>query len=94
MNKLNKTNIIEKLDLKPEELTFANILENNYNILDINQSLANQNIVASNNDDLANNILEITNLEYSFETKTPDLEMNNNKQIQKNTNETLENLLF
>lgn len=95
MNKLNKTNILEKLDLKPEELTFANILENNYNILDINQSLTNQNIVASNNDDLANNILEITNLEYPFEAKAPDLEMNNNnKQIQKNTNETLENLLF
>lgn len=30
-----------RLDLKPKELTFANILENGYTMLDINNSLAN-----------------------------------------------------
>jgi hypothetical protein len=29
-----------KVDLKPDELTFANILENNYTFLDINKSLS------------------------------------------------------
>jgi hypothetical protein len=79
MNNLNKTNITEKLELKPEELTFANILENNYNILDINQSLANHNILASNDDEMSSNLLVATS---------------DNKEIQKNKNETLENLLF
>lgn len=87
MNNLNKTNITEKLELKPEELTFANILENNYNILDINQTLANHNILASNNDEMSSNLLVQT---YETISETTS----NNKQIPKNKNETLENLLF
>jgi len=42
MNALNTTSFQEKLNLKPEELTFANILENGYSLLDINKTLANQ----------------------------------------------------
>lgn len=39
MNAMNKTSFQEKLNLKPEELTFANILENGYSLLDINKSI-------------------------------------------------------
>ena len=31
--------IMNKLNLKPEELTFANVIENNYNFSDINESI-------------------------------------------------------
>ena len=39
MNTMNKTSFQEKLNLKPEELTFANILENDYSLLDINETI-------------------------------------------------------
>jgi hypothetical protein len=48
MNSNNLNNI--KLNLKPEELTFENILENGYTISDINKSLLQSNI--ENNIDL------------------------------------------
>lgn len=41
MNAMNKTSFQEKITLKPEELTFANILENGYSLLDINATLTN-----------------------------------------------------
>uniref|UniRef100_A0A6C0F0B6 Uncharacterized protein n=1 Tax=viral metagenome TaxID=1070528 RepID=A0A6C0F0B6_9ZZZZ len=40
MNNLNINGGNDRVDLKPDELTFANILENGYNLLDINESLA------------------------------------------------------
>ena len=40
MKKLNQNELNnEKLFLKPEELTFANVIENNYNFTDINESI-------------------------------------------------------
>jgi len=39
MNIMNKTSTYEKINLKPEELTFANILENGYSLLDINETV-------------------------------------------------------
>jgi hypothetical protein len=39
MNTLNNNNFQDKINLKPEELTFANILENKYSLLDINTVL-------------------------------------------------------
>ena len=44
MNEISHYNIMNgqnKIDLKPDELTFANILENNYTFTDINSSLSN-----------------------------------------------------
>jgi len=41
MKTMNKNNLINfKVDLKPDELTFANILENDYSLSDISQSLS------------------------------------------------------
>jgi DNA-binding transcriptional MerR regulator len=40
MQALNNNTTHEKLTLKPDELTIANIIENNYDILDINKTLA------------------------------------------------------
>lgn len=45
MNKMNKTNTTQlskhyRVELKPEELTFENILENDYTLADINESLS------------------------------------------------------
>ena len=40
INVLNNSGSNEKIDLKPDELTFANILENGYTFIDINESLA------------------------------------------------------
>ena len=75
MNAMNKTSFQEKLNLKPEELTFANILENNYSILDINTTLAKQNLssaidlpspmpidVSSNIYDISAHSLDFSNL--------------------------------
>ena len=63
ITKMNsKMNSNYKIDLKPVELTFANILENNYNFLDINSSLSNldnEKTDLSNelsNDDKNNNV--------------------------------------
>jgi hypothetical protein len=39
LSSLNATEIDSKLDLKPSELTFANILENNYSFGDINNTM-------------------------------------------------------
>lgn len=52
MNNLNNSTSNAKLELKPKELTFANILENNYTILDINESLAQNNISNATNESL------------------------------------------
>ena len=44
LSSLNDTGIDSKLELKPNELTFANILENNYSFGDINNTLTNSTI--------------------------------------------------
>ena len=64
MNKMNnnKMNNEYKVELKPDELTFANILENNYSFLDINTSLGD-NI----NTSLGDNIDNINNNDNSLD---------------------------
>lgn len=90
MNAMNKTSFQEKITLKPEELTFANILENGYSLLDINATLTNtlpMPIDAADNTynntyDISSNTLDLTNL---------DLD---NTPINTTKKETLDNLLF
>ena len=109
MNNLNKNTIMDKLALKPEELTFANLLENNYTILDVNETLAQQN-----NNYIGDNLLSFStassNNEVDYEIDSDNVGLivpsslesdisankNTNKNINKNVNkkETLENLLF
>jgi hypothetical protein len=61
MNSNNLNNI--KVNLKPEELTFENILENNYTISDINKSLLQSNI--ENNLDLDLNTKNLNKMIYT-----------------------------
>jgi hypothetical protein len=82
MNTMNKNNIQDKLNLKPEELTFANILENGYSINDINQTLQYTYAYANGN---VNTLLP-TNMLNNYMTQ--------NIQETQETQETLENLLF
>ena len=49
MKNLNNTISQDKIELKPQELTIANILENNYSILDINNSILEGNINSNSN---------------------------------------------
>ena len=62
MNKMNSNQINGdyKVDLKPNELTFANILENNYSFLEINSSLEN-NVDNMDNVDDVDSIYTIDN---------------------------------
>lgn len=88
------------IDLKPEELTIANILENNYSFLDINESLEKYNL---GNNNLDNNNLDNNNLDNNIsQSYISILKKENNKNKNKNENETenetktetLDNLLF
>ena len=84
---------MDKLNLKPEELTFANILENNYTILDINETLAKQNTIST-----GDNLLSFSTSSSNDGIDVPsplDASTNNlyNDEIIKKK-ETLENLLF
>ena len=101
MKKINQNEINnEKLNLKPEELTFANVIENNYNFSDINESIGNNteflplgNCIDTNLDNNLNN-----NLDNSINTLDDNLnnrENNENINNYNNTNsETLDSLLF
>ena len=83
MKRLNKNEVNNsKIALKPNELTFANILENNYEFNDINQSLGN--IISDNN---TYDIYD-TNNTYNNREDTY-----NNKDIIENTNNTNTNNL-
>ena len=82
MKKLNQNELNnEKLFLKPEELTFENVIENNYNFTDINES------IGYTLDNTLDNTLDtsLVTLEESIET----IANKNNT-----TNETLDSLLF
>ena len=49
MKTLNQNEINnEKLSLKPEELTFANVIENNYKFIDINEGISNNESIGNN----------------------------------------------
>jgi hypothetical protein len=69
MKKLNQNEINNnKLFLKSEELTFANILENNYGFSDINQSIGFQEI--NNSFDNIEDILDTVNTVKTVNTIT------------------------
>ena len=80
MKNLNNISPDDKLNLKPNELTIGNILENNYSFLDINNSISNNEY---------NQLIE-NNLNYNL-----DNEINNTEIQPAVTNkETLHSLLF
>ena len=80
MKKLNQNELNnEKLFLKPEELTFANVIENNYNFSDINESF-NTNPTPVNNYIFLEDMLDNSNI--------------NNNNINNNNKESLDTLLF
>ena len=81
MNKMNnnKMNNEYKVELKPDELTFANILENNYSFLDINTSLG----------DNINSINSIDNINTSLGNNIDNINIDNN-----DNDNSLDKLLF
>lgn len=100
MNNLNKTSILDKLQLKPEELTFANILENNYSIQDINNTLNIHNPPNINNreplpidatDSLDNSLILLPTFNNNISNNISNSIQSQNETKNK---ETLENLLF
>jgi len=101
MKKINQNEINnEKLNLKPEELTFANVIENNYNFSDINESIGNNteflplgNCIDTNLDNNLNNNLD--NSINTLDDNLNNIENNENINNYNNTNsETLDSLLF
>ena len=106
MKKLNQNDTNNsKLVLKPNELTFANILENNYGFNDINQSFNPQSVnpqsfntqsynpQSFNPQSFNTNYTPVDNymfLEDVLETST----MNNNTNTNNNKEESLDTLLF
>ena len=105
MKKINQNEINnDKLNLKPEELTFANVIENNYNFSDINESIGNNTefLPLGNNlgDDSLNNLDNTlnnldNNLNNSFNNIDNTLNsINNNNTNNTNNSETLDSLLF
>ena len=104
MKKINQNEINnEKLSLKPEELTFANVIENNYNFSDINESIGNNTkfLPLDNNlgDDSLNNLYNTLNtLDTNFDNSLNHLDTTLNSINNNNTNntnsETLDSLLF
>jgi len=107
MNIMNKTSTYEKINLKPEELTFANILENGYSLLDINETvnetLSKQNLSstmtfvsprdASRNISMCENSLDFSNLDFADINELDNIPLQNNQQNKKEI-DTLDNLLF
>lgn len=99
LSSLNDTGIDSKLDLKPNELTFANILENNYSFGDINNTLTNSTISES---DLTSKPYGLSDIEPSpIDMSNIDNDLhsfldNSNNTLTKNisSRETLDNLLF
>jgi len=89
MNNNNSNN--DKIDLKPEELTFENILENNYSFQDINESLSinNNNIIPDSNLDM-----NINNLNKSFSSSSGSSYYTSSNSTNTSSNTSLNNLLF
>ena len=90
MKKLNQNEVNNsKLSLKPEELTFANILENNYQFSDINESMGNITISNSN----SVNVVSFDTYDNTCGNLYNNIEDILENNIKKN-NEILDNLLF
>ena len=66
MNMFNKSTDNNAIQLKASELTFANILENNYNILDINNTSDTHNFL--NSDTIEHTTEHTNNGQHSSET--------------------------
>ena len=103
LSSLNDTGIDSKLELKPNELTFANILENNYSFGDINDTLTNSAISDSEGaSDLTSKPYGLSDIEPSpIDISNIDNDLhafldNTSTPISKNVSsrETLDNLLF
>jgi hypothetical protein len=96
LEKMKKINLNEvtnsKLALKPNELTFANILENNYGFNDINNSLGNTLLDA-------NTYTTFSTINYDTNNSIEDIgetqnNTNNINNINNINNESLDKLLF
>ena len=84
MKRLNQNEMNNsKLSLKPEELTFANILENSYSFTDINESIIGNEWHTLDSDNMNGNREDIIN--------EPNNSINNNNN---NSIESLDTLLF
>ena len=103
MNIMNKTAFgNDTIDLKPNELTFANILENGYTLLDINESLCKYDLnsilnVNGNEDGNVNNYMNeilTDSLDDSLDDSLTDSLNNNFKNGNEKEKETLDSLLF
>ena len=81
MNNLNTSYGNDKVDLKPDELTFSNIIENGYSFLDMNTSLSRNNLEQKENND--NMFLDNCDTNTSTSTSTNIVKK-----------ESLDNLLF
>jgi len=100
MHNLNQILPNEKLELKPGELTIANILENNYNLDDINKSLSlntNTNNLFDFDDDNVIRNQSHNNMNTNIYNNYNDIKNTDNKNTDNKNNvkkETIENLLF
>ena len=98
MKKLNQNEVNNsKLSLKPEELTFANILENNYQFSDINESMGNISISNSDSNSNSNNnsenVVRFDTYDNAYSNLYNNIEDILENDIKRN-NEILDKLLF
>jgi hypothetical protein len=90
----NNTLINNKVELKPDELTFANILENDYTLSDINKSLLYSSVNVNAN---ANTNADNINLTNNFKSSSSgsnyysNSNSNNNYDTNTNTNNNINN---
>ena len=99
MNIMNKTAFENNtVELKPDELTFANILENGYTLLDINESLCkyDMNSIRNDGNNISININEnlTDSLNDSFDNNNILKNFKKDNKDNKDKQETLESLLF
>jgi len=104
LSSLNDTGIDSKLELKPNELTFANILENNYSFGDINDTLTTNSAISDSEGALymSSNPSRLSDIEPSpIDISSIDNDLhefldNTSTPISKNVSSryTLDNLLF
>lgn len=101
MNIMNKTAFGNNtVELKPDELTFANILENGYTLLDINESLCKYDMNSISdidaNGNRSNNLNNYMNenLTNSLDDSLDDSSEHKLENINGKKKETLDSLLF
>lgn len=94
MNIMNKTVFgNDTVDLKPDELTFANILENGYTLLDINKSLCKYDMNSISDGSGSNNVNNYMN--ENLTDSLNNISDDNLESFKKDKKkETLDSLLF